>query len=88
MQRKTKLIRKILEHVEREQTNGPVGPPEFDDYPAIEVHYHVGLCVEAGYIVADAPGLYDGQRVFSAIHRLTWEGHEALDRLRREGCGS
>ena len=87
MQRKSKLICKILDYVERTQTNGPVAPPEFDDYNAVEVHYHIGLCVEAGYIVADKPGLYDGHRVFPAIHRLTWGGHEALDILRREGCG-
>ena len=79
-----KLICKILDYVEREANGGPVSVPEFDGYEDVDIHYHVGLCVEAGYIVADKPGLYGGVRAFPGIHRLTWAGHEALEELRRE----
>jgi len=88
MRRQSKLIHKILEYVETEQQgNYSVLPPEFDDYSPVTVHYHIGLCNEAGFIVVDRPGLYDGMRLFPGIQRMTWRGHEELDRLRKEGCG-
>ena len=86
MRRNKKLLRKILEHVEQKQTNGPIAVPDFDDYSPITTHYHVGLCVEAGYLIAPKPGLYDGHRVFDQIERLTWNGHEALEEFRQNGC--
>ena len=87
MQRKMKLIKKILQHVEMEHDDSEIGIPEFDSYEEAEVHYHIGLCVEAGYLVSNNPAVKKGQRKFSTIQRLTWAGHEALDRLRKEGCG-
>lgn len=86
MRRDWKLIYRLLTHVER-HTNGPIAVPTIKGYDPAVVHYHVGLCVEAGYLVADKPGLYDGVRLFSGIERLTWHGHEALDRLRQEHGG-
>ncbi len=84
--RKFKLIRMILEHAERA---GPAGanPPEFDCYDETTVQEHIRLCEEAGYIeIQTLP--YRGAKVCVYIDRLTWEGHEELDRLRRVGCGA
>ena len=78
MQRKMKLVRKILEYVEMSNTEDRLNVPEFDDYSEAEVQYHVGLCEEAGYLVL--PQLREEPiRRFSGIFRLTWAGHEALD---------
>ena len=88
MKRDFKLIYRILCHVER-HTNGPIQVPDVDGYEPEVVHYHVGLCEEANYlVVAGKPSLYDGKRMFSGIERLTWDGHEALDQLRRDNGGT
>ena len=87
MQRKIKLIREILQYVETEHADSAVAVPEFNSYDDVQVHYHIGLCVEAGYLISSNPAVSKGQRKFSTIQRLTWEGHEALDRLRRDCCG-
>ena len=82
MQRKFKLIRKLLEYVEMSHTGGRLPVPEFRDYGEAEVHYHLGLCEEAGYLVLCQPTNDDQARRFGGISRLTWLGHDALDSLR------
>lgn len=85
MQRKMKLIRKLLEYVEMSHTEQSLPIPEIDDYSEAEVHYHLGLCEEAGYLVLYQPDFAGAGRRFSGIARLTWNGHEALDKLRYRG---
>ncbi|MDE0170740.1 MAG: DUF2513 domain-containing protein [bacterium] len=87
MKRDFKLIYRILCHVER-HTNGPIQVPDIEGYAPEVVHYHVGLCDEAGYLVAGSVGIYEGKRMFNGIERITWDGHEALDRLRRDNGGT
>ena len=87
MQRKMKLIRKILEYVERESSGGPIPIPEFDDYNDLHVQSHVELCSEAGFLVMEMPTKYEGKKYFTSIHRMTWNGYEQLERLRKEECG-
>lgn len=82
MQRKMKLIRKILEHVEMSTTEERLPVPEFNDYSEAKVHYHLGLCEEAEYLILYQTEFDDHKRRFAAITRLTWEGHEALDAMR------
>lgn len=83
MQRKMKLIRKILEYFERPQTEESLPVPEFEDYTEAQVHYHLGLCEEAGHLVLYQPGSTEPRR-FPGIRRMTWAGHEALERMREE----
>jgi len=84
MRRHKKLIFLILQYVEQNVTNGDGVPlPEFNDYTRSEIEYHVRLCEEAGYIdtvVQEKSGPPIG------IQRLTWIGHEELDRIRTDGC--
>lgn len=87
MQRKLKLIRKILEYTERELRDDPIPVPEFDDYNDLHVQEHLELCSEAGFLILGLPTRYEGKNYYSSIHRLTWAGHDQLDRLRKEGCG-
>ena len=81
MQRKKKLIYKILKYVEKEHQNGPVPVPEFDDYSETQVCNHVKLCEEAGYLDIFVSS-HDKKP--ESIIRLTWNGHNALDSLRQE----
>ena len=55
MKRDMNLICQLLAHVECKQTEGPVEIPPIQDYSEGQVHYHVGLCIEAGYIDAAKP---------------------------------
>ena len=76
MRRDMKLIRKLLEYAEAEATGLLVGipAPKIDDHTDAEVHYHIGLCGEAGLLhVVEMNG--DGHRRYR-IESLTWQGHE------------
>ena len=82
MRRKMRLVRKILEHVEMQTCEDAIPVPEVRDYSEAEVHYHVGLCQEAGYLVLhQAEHNLQGKKL-PGIARLTWDGHEALERMR------
>ena len=82
MRRKMKLVRKILEYVEMQTSEDAIPVPEVRDYSEAEVHYHVGLCEEAGYLVLYQPDSNLQGRRFPGIARMTWDGHEALERMR------
>ena len=74
MKRHMKLIRIVLEHFECHGSAEFIPPLlETPDYTCAQVDYHMSLCVRAGYLseLRGTPSL------------LTWEGHEALDRLRK-----
>ena len=47
------------------------------------LHYHIGLCKEAGFLRAQKLVDYDSDQY--EIINLTWAGHNALDKL-KEGC--
>lgn len=86
MRRSMNLIKKLLTHVECHATeNGtPIPVPEIEGYSEIDVHYHVRLCVEAGFLkatpLAQSP---EGMGLrHSGIMGLTWAGHDKLDSLR------
>ena len=82
MTRKMRLVHKLLEHVEMQQTEHRIPVPEIDGYSEGQVHYHVGLCQEAGYPVVHQPCAQGSGHRFGGIERLTWKGHEALDSMR------
>ncbi|MDE0534346.1 MAG: DUF2513 domain-containing protein [Albidovulum sp.] len=85
MKRQMKLIFQILKYAEANVHNGEPAPmPEFDEYSRSEVEYHVKLCDQAGYIDYIHGG---GKRKAPvSIENLTWAGHDALDRMRKDGC--
>ena len=80
MQRHRQLILKLLEFAV-DQTNGDVQPPEIPGYTAQQVQYHVELCSQAGYMKVRKLG---GKKARYRILSLTWQGHEALVKLREE----
>ena len=84
MRREMGLIRRLLEYVETSETEDPLPMPEMQGCTRAQVQYHVRLCEEAGYLTTVRTLKPQGPGRFGDIARLTWEGHEALDRMRRE----
>ena len=84
MQRKMKLIRKLHDWAEMSTMEERLPVPDFNDYSEAEVHCHLGLCEEAGYLVLYQPEANDPTRRFGRISRLTWAGHEDLRAIRAE----
>ena len=80
MKREMKLIRMILAYVEKSRNIGDIQLPEFSDYRKCEVEYHVKLCEEAGYLHIRLSA-HDMRP--ESIIQMTWQGHEALDELRK-----
>ena len=78
MKRKMTLIYKILEWTESHADGDPKTPPEIQGYQDAEINYHIGLCIQAGYLEANYRPI---DRTYRIIN-LTWDGHEALDRHR------
>ncbi|MYE07109.1 MAG: DUF2513 domain-containing protein [Chloroflexi bacterium] len=79
MKRYMALILEILRFTERQcGDEHMIQPPEIDGYTPRQVHYHVGLCGEAGYLHVQA----SSKRGEFFIQSLTWQGHEELDKHR------
>ena len=83
MRRRMDLIRILLEYVEQKETESFQAPPIFEGFTCQEVYYHVTLCGEAGYLTTRKISSLGEACERSSIGRLTWEGHEALERLRQ-----
>lgn len=83
MQRNWDIIRKILIAVESLPTeDSEINSTELQDIDAESVAYHMRLLLEAELIVGscrDAMG-----PPLCRARRLTWEGHEFLDKIRNE----
>ena len=69
----------ILAEVAKSRTFRDIPIPQFDGHASSEVKYHVKLCEEAGYLDIRVSA---HDEVPESIVRMTWDGHEALDRLR------
>jgi len=81
MELKENLIDKILRYVEC-RSNGidTLAAPEFKDYSPVEVHYHIGLCEDAGFLEVTRITSLNESEVMTRyrIKRLTWHGHQRL----------
>ena len=77
MKRDMTLIKLILEHVDssRPDRRGFLDHPEFPGYDDELIEYHVRLCTDAGFVRTNNTG---------HIIEMTWHGHDALDKLRRD----
>ena len=82
MRRNYKLLRLILEYViDYGELGEPLNHPQFREFPAPDVAYHILLLSQAGYLtIHDQSGF--GNPVHFKIVHLTWEGHEFLQGLR------
>ena len=77
MKRHMNLIRAVLEYVECHGDSEFLAPPEVDGYSPGEIEYHIQLCEQAGYL--------ETRQAYPRT--LTWDGHNALDKLRGARIG-
>ncbi len=76
------LIRWLLEYAEQKATTENSLPPKCNRYTLEQLHYHIGLCGEAGYFTTTDISFGEEKFKRYEIGSLTWSGHEALDKLR------
>ncbi len=85
MRRDMTLIARILRYAEGNASLTVWSRiPKFDGYTDAEVHYHIGLCIQAEYLQNTKSVPFNGRCL--GVGLLTWAGHEALDRL--DPCSS
>ena len=81
MELKENLIDRILKYVAANSDGINMLPaPEFCDSSPAEVHYHIGLCDDAGFLEVSRHAAISDSEVMTrfTIKRLTWEGHQRL----------
>lgn len=82
MRRYMDLILRILQYVETNGNGEMLPAPEMDGYTPAQVHYHIDLCMQAGFVDARVISGAEEPSKRYCIGSLTWHGHEALVRLR------
>lgn len=84
MKRDMELIRKILFKIEDTVANVAEYNLEIEGYTIDQVAYHCSILHEGGYIHV-YKGNYAEDGLYSfGVGRLTWEGHEFLDKIRED----
>ena len=86
MRRDMDLIRRLLEYAEAKESIEPIPAPEIGGYYDDQIHYHLRLCQEAGYLRVEAMETRGVGAPRRAVHyriiELTWRGHEQLAAMR------
>ena len=80
------LIRKILFCIEEKYVDTWLDSNQvkIDGYDLKTVAYHCAILYDAG-LVSDYKGQYgDNELYFFGVGRLTWEGHEFLDKIKND----
>lgn len=86
MQRDMELIRKILFTIEEKYVDTWLGGNEIniDGYDMKTIAYHCAILHDAG-LIYDYQGQYGGDELlFFGVGRLTWAGHEFLDKIKND----
>lgn len=86
MQRDMELIRKILFVIEDKYVDTWLGSNEIsiDGYDMKTVAYHCAILHDAG-LLSDYKGQYgSNELMFFGVGRLTWDGHELLDKIKSD----
>ena len=86
MKRDMELIRKLLIQIEEKYVDVWLDPSEvaIESYDFETIAYHCSILHDAGFVY-DYKGQYANNRLhFFAVSRLTWEGHEFLDKIRSD----
>ena len=86
MQRDMELIRKILFTIEDKYVDTWLGGNEIniDGYDMKTIAYHCAILHDAG-LIYDYQGQYGGDELlFFGVGRLTWAGHEFLDKIKND----
>lgn len=83
MRRSWDVIRKIM--IKLEEIPNECGELESDSVPGVDndtAFYHMRLMIEAGLAVGGCPETFG--RSHGHLLRLTWDGHELIDKIRRD----
>ncbi len=84
MKRDMELIRKILFKIEDTVDNTAKHNLTIEGYTMEQVAYHCAILYEGGYIYGYKPQ-YGSNNIYSfCVGRLTWEGHDFLDKIRED----
>ena len=84
MTRDMELIRKILFAIEDKYVDVALYDIKIAGYEAKAIAYHCAILHEAG-LLSDYKGQYAGGELYSfGVGRLTWEGHELLDKIKSD----
>lgn len=86
MKRDMELIRKILFAIEDKYIDVWLSNSDIpiDGYDMKIIGYHCAILHDAG-LVADYKGQYgDGELLHFGVGRLTWDGHELLDKIKSD----
>ena len=86
MQRDMELIRKILFTIEEKYVDTWLSGNEIniDGYDMKTIAYHCAILHDAG-LIYDYQGQYGGDELlFFGVGRLTWAGHEFLDKIKND----
>ncbi|MSS11741.1 DUF2513 domain-containing protein [Clostridium sp. WB02_MRS01] len=84
MKRDMELVRKVLIKIEETVNNTAEYNIKVDDYSMDQIAYHCALLFEGGFI-HDYEGQYGSGELYSfGVGRLTWEGHDFLDKIRSD----
>ncbi len=84
MQRDMELIRKILFKIEEMVDNTAKYNIKIDGYTMDQIAYHCAILYEGGYVFNYKVQYSDNKVHYFEVGRLTWEGHEFLDKIREE----
>lgn len=84
MKRNWDTLRKIL--IKLEDIPEESGQLDTDSVCGVDneaAYYHMRLLIEAGLAVGACPEMLSGPS-YGYLSRLTWDGHELLDKIRRD----
>ena len=84
MQRDMELIRKILFKIEDTVDNTGKTNLQIEGYAMEQVAYHCSILYEGGYIHSCNIKYGSNEVHLFSVGRLTWEGHEFLDKIRED----
>ena len=84
MERDMELVRKILLKIEEEYVAQEIFNLEIEGYDLKTVAYHCEIMCEAGLIARYKPFHIMSVVANFQVGRLTWEGHDFLDKIRSD----
>ena len=82
MNREMKLIFMILRYAKEKADGSLLRAPSFEGFSEVQIHYHIGLCSEAGFLHVKRQSMGLDQASAYGIFNLTWNGHEFLTQNR------
>lgn len=84
MKRDMDLVRNILFAIEEQYVDSAILNLRIEGYEPEAVSYHCGILYDAGYLSTFNSKNADNKLWFYGVGRLTWEGHEFLDKIRSD----